>query len=58
MKKLTEHDYRRLCVEGIVDPRTAKRAYRGEEVRVLSRLRLEQAARELGLPLPPPARAA
>jgi DNA-binding LacI/PurR family transcriptional regulator len=52
-KPLSSHDRVRICAEGLVSEKTVSRTYRGEPVRELSRLRIERAAKELGLPLPP-----
>jgi hypothetical protein len=52
---LTPHDRRRLAVAAPCDDDTVIRAYAALPVRQLSRLRLERAAAELGLPPPPAA---
>jgi hypothetical protein len=47
------HDLRRLAVAAVCSDRTARRWYQGPDtVRENSRVRLERAAAELGLPLP------
>lgn len=50
---LTPHQIRKLSVVGLLGPETVRRCYAGEAVRPLTRMRIERAARELGLPLPP-----
>jgi len=51
--RLSPHELRRLSVTGLITPETARRCYAGDPVRVMTRLRIERAARELGLPPPP-----
>lgn len=50
---LSAHEFRRLSVAGLVGPDTCRRCYDGKPVRAITRLRIERAARSLGLPLPP-----
>ena len=50
---ITTHDVVRLAARAVCDTRTVERCYRGGKTHMNTRLRLEQAARELGLSLPP-----
>lgn len=43
----------RLCAEATVDERTVKTIYAGRSVRSTTRLRIEEAAKKLGYPMPP-----
>lgn len=54
---LTPHDVRRIAVAASVHPKTVTRAYRGADVRSTCAARIAEAARALGLPLPPRAAA-
>jgi hypothetical protein len=47
---LTPHEERRLAVVAGVDPRTARRWWKGQSVTSTCAARLEEAAVELGLP--------
>jgi hypothetical protein len=49
---ISPHDRIRLAAQAIVHPRTVLRVYAGT-AQEMSRLRVEAAARHLGLPLPP-----
>ena len=53
MKLLSPHEVRRISVTALVDPKTVERCYAGGPVRTLTRLRIERAARELGVLVPP-----
>ena len=57
-QSLSAHDVRRIAVAGAVHPRTVTSAYRGDTIRSTTRARIEQAARDLGLPPPPAAKVA
>jgi hypothetical protein len=52
--QLDQSEVLKLAGEALTDPRTVRRAYEGESVKTLTRLRLERAAKELGFPIPPP----
>lgn len=43
----------RLCAEATVDDRTVQAIYAGRAGRSTTRLRIEEAAKKLGYPLPP-----
>jgi DNA-binding LacI/PurR family transcriptional regulator len=51
--RLTRRTIIRLAAAGDVDPRSVERVARGEPVRDRVRARIEEAARELGVDLPP-----
>jgi DNA-binding LacI/PurR family transcriptional regulator len=51
-QSISPHDLRRIAATGVLFPRTVERFYKGLPVRSTTRARIEQAARELGLPLP------
>lgn len=50
---LSAHEIRRIAVTAAVHPKTVARAYRGEFIRSTCAARILDAARMLGLPLPP-----
>jgi hypothetical protein len=52
MQQLTAHDRVRIAATAIVAPRTVERVYAGSGAEY-SRARVREAARALGLPLPP-----
>jgi hypothetical protein len=52
-QSLSPHDLRRVAVAAAVHPKTVARAYRGHVVRSTCAARIDEAARVLGLPLPP-----
>ena len=49
MQKLAAYQIAQLAGEAMVDPRTAQAWLKGKRVRPSSSVRLEQAARELGI---------
>ena len=48
------HDERRIAVAAAVDPRTVRRAYRGQPIAGTCAARIADAVAELGVPPPPP----
>jgi len=50
---LSAHDARRIAVTAAVHPKTVVRAYSARAVRSTCAARIADAARSLGLPLPP-----
>jgi hypothetical protein len=54
--QLAVADVPRLAAHSLADPRAILKLYAGAKSRRLLRARVERAARELGLPLPPPER--
>jgi hypothetical protein len=51
--QLSAADVPKLSVAALTDIRAVLRAYAGEKVTRLTRLRVERAAQALGLPMPP-----
>ena len=49
---LSDHQVRALSVQGLTTPESVKKVVAGEPTRELTRLRVERAARELGIDLP------
>ena len=54
--KFSAHQVRELSVAALASPKSVRRVLDGEPTRELTRLRIERAARELGLELPSPER--
>lgn len=53
MQQITRPDQVRIAAHADVAPNTVHRAYAGGRSHSTTRARIERAARELGLPLPP-----
>lgn len=52
--KTSDADKARIVIRADVSFSTVTRAYRGKSVLPVVRIAIEKAARELGVPLPPP----